>query len=44
MPEIRVCPVSASVRTEKVGSSAAKLRQRLPQLLLLALRTGLDRD
>ena len=44
MPEMRVWPVSASVRTRNDGSSVASLLQRAAELLLVGLRLRLDGD
>ena len=44
MPWIRVWPVSSSVSTWKVGSSSARRREAVAELLLVGLRLRLDRD
>ena len=44
IPEIRVWPVSWSVRTRKVGSSSDRRQQAPCELVLVALRLRLDRD
>ena len=40
MPEMRVCPLSSSVRTLKVGSSCCELVQRAAELVLVGLAPG----
>ena len=44
MPEMIVCPVSASECTRNVGSSSASFCQRDAQLVLVGLGLRLDRD